>query len=267
MTETDFPLLEIRDLCLHYRQANGESLAVLKDINLSLSRGEILAVVGESGSGKSTLAKAIVGLTQAGAGTKSRGEIFLNGERLPDKFSSRDFRKYAPLMQMVFQDPYGSLNPRWSVRRILCEALPGRKERAADALIEMLSSVGLQEQHLGLYPHQLSGGQRQRVGIARALAVSPDLLICDEPSSALDVSVQAQIINLLLALKKQRGLTMIFISHDLALARLIADRVVVMRQGSIVEQGDCQQVFKRPRHPYTRSLLAAIPGVSFEADG
>lgn len=263
---TDSILLDIRDLCLNYRQANGESFAALKNLSLSVYRGEVLAIVGESGSGKSTLAKAITGLARVGSGNKSGGEIFLNGERLPDQFSSRDFKKYAPQMQMVFQDPYASLNPRWSIGRILREAMPAetKKGKASwhedEPLNALLLSVGLQQQHLRLYPHQLSGGQRQRVGIARALAMSPDLLICDEPTSALDVSVQAQIINLLLALKKQRGLTLIFISHDLALARLIADRLVVMKRGSIVEQGDCQQVFQSPRHPYTRNLLAAIPG-------
>lgn len=245
-------MLEISDLWVRY----GQNDAVLKGLSLTVDQGEVLAVVGESGSGKSTLAKAIVGLNNS-----SQGNIYLQGERLPDRFRNRDFKKYASLMQMVFQDPYASLNPRWSVERILKESLSLQERGDFSALVEKLSQVGLQKHQLPLYPHQLSGGQRQRVGIARALAASPKLLICDEPTSALDVSVQAQIINLLLRLKVQRGLTLIFISHDLALARLIADKVVVMQQGVIVEQGTCRQVFQNPQHAYTRNLLSAIPGV------
>lgn len=262
-------LLEIKNLCVDFRQPDGHALAALKNIDLDLHAGELLAVVGESGSGKSTLAKTLVGLVG-----RTSGEVMLDGKMLPAHFSSSDFRLFAKAMQMVFQDPLASLNPRWRVERILAEPFlltqtqHGSKDTVFTSLRakldKLLDSVGLQSSHLSLYPHQLSGGQRQRLGIARALAVEPALLICDEPTSALDVSIQAQIINLLIALRRQQGISILFITHDLALAHLIADRVVVMCRGEIVERGTAQQVFSAPRHPYTQQLVKAIPGMNMQ---
>ncbi len=250
------PVLSVRELCQSFSSGRGQRTEVLRQVSLDIYEGQVLALVGESGSGKSTLAKMIMGLYR-----RERGEIFLDGKPMPTRFSALDFRRYASQLQMIFQDPYGSLNPRWPARRIVEEAfrLQGR-EVSESILLACFEQVGLQSQHLLLYPHQLSGGQRQRLGIARALAVGPRLLICDEPTSALDVSVQAQIINLLMDLRKQYQLTLLFITHDLALARLIADEVLVMYQGEIVERGDSERVFSTPQHPYTKKLLDAVLG-------
>ena len=208
-------------------------------ISFTLAEGETLALVGESGCGKSTVARLIAGLY-----TPSEGRIEFHGKRL----------------QMIFQDPYASLNPRWRVRKIIAEPMTFLPEKKPVA--EYLLQVGLSADDAERYPHEFSGGQRQRISIARALAGEPDLLVCDEPTSALDVSVQAQILNLMAALQERLGLTYLFISHNLAVVSLVADRVGVMYFGRIVELASAAELFARPRHPYTRMLLDAVPDLA-----
>src|SRR5687767_4857913 len=217
-------------------RAPRRSLRAVDQVSLEVERGETLALVGESGCGKSTVARLIVGLY-----APSEGRLEFRGRR----------------MQMIFQDPYASLNPRWRVRDIIAE--PMKVLRVARRTDELLVQVGLSADDGDKYPHEFSGGQRQRISIARALAGEPDLLICDEPTSALDVSVQAQILNLMAELQERLGLTYLFISHNLAVVSLIADRVGVMYLGRIVEFAPASDLFARPRHPYTRMLLDAVP--------
>lgn len=235
----------------------GRWLAALDDVSLHLDAGEVLGVVGESGSGKSTLAKVLVGLHP-----RSGGELYYRDERLPAQFRAADYRRQGRRVQMVFQDPLASLNTRLTVREILFEALYFRGVSALNRDTEAahwLNEVGLDAGALARYPAAFSGGQQQRIGIARALAMKPEVLICDEPISALDVSIQAQIVNLLADLRSRMGLAMIFIAHDLAMVRFLADRVLVMHRGRVVESGAVMEVFERPRHPYTQNLLAASP--------
>jgi oligopeptide/dipeptide ABC transporter ATP-binding protein len=235
-------------------------LRAVDGVDLEIRRGEALALVGESGSGKSTLAQALAGLLPA-----DRGEIRFDGRPLPARRSRADRRR----IQMVFQDPYSSLNPRLTVGGMLRELLrvhhvvPRRQVGAFSA--ELLTLVGLGEADLSAYPRQFSGGQRQRVAIARALALRPDVLVADEPVSALDVSVQATILNLLRDLRNDLGLTLLLISHNLAVVRHLCDRVAVMYLGRIVEVAPTEQIFSAPRHPYTRGLLAAIPRLAENA--
>ncbi len=254
---TDKPLLELKNVSFHYPSASSQ-VASVNDVSLEIMPGETLGLVGESGCGKSTLSKLILRLL-----TAQKGQIIFDGEEITRYSPSR----LAPLrrrVQMVFQDPYASLNPRHTVREIL--TTPLRVHRIGDrgshpkAVLKILDQVGLPANAIERYPHQFSGGQRQRIGIARALIVNPQLIICDEPVSALDVSVQAQILNLLVDLKQERQLSLLFISHDLAVVRYIADRVMVMYQGQSVEQGSHQQIWQHPQHPYTRQLLQAISG-------
>jgi oligopeptide/dipeptide ABC transporter ATP-binding protein len=254
------PALEVRDVVIRYAtRRHGEVLAV-DHVSLTLARGEALALVGESGCGKSSLARAIVGV-QPVAG----GAIELGGRTVDAR---RDLRSRRAA-QMVFQDPYSSLNPRMTVRQTLAEVLQvhrlAPRERRGERCVELLELVGLSGRHLDSYPGQLSGGQRQRVGIARALAVEPDVLVADEPVSALDVSVQATVVNLLRDLRERLGLSMLFISHNLAVVRELCDRVAVMYLGRIVETAATEALFRDPRHPYTRALLAAIPALPGDA--
>lgn len=234
-------------------------LQAVSDISLDVARGENLALVGESGCGKSTLARLLVGLY-----TPSSGQVLFDGADLHQSLAGVDGQALRRRMQMIFQDPYASLNPRWRVSDIVAEPLrvhePGlpagvRQERVA----ALLASVGLAMADGHKYPHQFSGGQRQRISIARALAAAPEFLVCDEPTSALDVSVQAQVLNLMQDLRAERGLTYVFISHNLAVVRQVSDRVGVMYLGRLVEVATTQQLFEQPLHPYTRLLLAAIP--------
>jgi peptide/nickel transport system ATP-binding protein len=229
----------------------------VSDVNLQVERGETLGIVGESGCGKTTLGRAIVRLYEPTAGT-----IKFRGDDITHK-SQAALRPIRRHMQMIFQDPYASLNPRMSIRSILEEPFilatdldpSARKQRVA-ALIE---TVGLRQDALQRYPHEFSGGQRQRIGIARAIALNPDLIVADEAVSALDVSIQAQVINLLVDLQKQLGMAYIFVAHDLGVVRYISDRVAVMYLGRIVEMGGAHEIYHRPRHPYTKALLSAIP--------
>ncbi|MFT4122247.1 MAG: ATP-binding cassette domain-containing protein [Microbacteriaceae bacterium] len=246
-------LLEVRDVTVRFHRGRTRVTAV-DAVDLELRRGEILGLVGESGCGKSTLARAIAGAQPVDAGT-----IRLDGEPLGGRRSPRQRRA----VQMVFQDPYAALNPALRIGPMLVELLRvhrlaprGREQHRA---AELLAAVGIGPAYLTAWPHSLSGGQRQRINIARALALEPELLIADEAVSALDASVQASVVNLLLELRERLGLSILFISHNLAVVRQIADRIAVMHAGRIVETGEADLVFAEPGHAYTRELLAAIP--------
>ena len=261
------PLLEIEGLVKHYDlrrglrrlvdPAEGNTVRALDGVDLAVARGETLGVIGESGSGKTTLGRCALGLVEPTAGSIRFDGTLLGGL---DRAASKALRRR---MQIVFQDPYASLNPRRTVEQIvgLGLAVHERLDRAAArATIEaMLERVGLGAAHLGRYPHQFSGGQRQRIGIARALVVGPEFVVCDEPVSALDVSIQAQILALLRELKEELGLTYLFIAHDLAVVAHVSDRVAVLYLGKLVEIGPTRAVLREPAHPYTRALLAAVP--------
>ena len=262
------PLLELRGVGKTYELESrlfvrlvgrGRPLHAVRDISLVVPRGSVLGIVGESGSGKSTLARMILGLE-----APTEGQVLLDGEDLGGLRGAALVRARRRV-QMVFQDPGASLNPRKTVRRVLGESLGlagvGRGLRLAQS-VALLERVGLDAAQLGHYPHELSGGQRQRVAIARALSVGPDLLVADEPVSALDVSLQAQVILLLRELRVSLGLTLVFISHDLALVHHLCDAVVVMQAGRVVERGTPAEVLHRPQHEYTRLLIDAVPGAS-----
>ncbi|WP_454825745.1 ABC transporter ATP-binding protein [Paraburkholderia xenovorans] len=252
-------LLDVRDLRVDYsRRGNGVPLRAVDGVSLAIGRGETVGLVGESGCGKSTLSRAIMRLVPA-----AEGQILLDGVDLAP-LGERALRPLRRHVQMVFQDPYASLNPRRTVSDILGTVLVvnGVEDAATRAkrIATILDRVGLAQAASRRFPHEFSGGQRQRIGIARALIVEPDLVICDEPVSALDVSIQAQILNLLVELKQELGLSYLFISHDLSVVRYIADRVHVMQQGQIVESGTYPGLWRAPAHPYTRALLDAVPG-------
>ncbi len=262
------PLLSVDGVSRHFVSGSlfiggRRVLHAVDNVSLQLSRGETLALVGESGCGKSTLGRCMLRLDEV-----SEGRVVFQGLDLA-RLSAGALRRLRPRMQMVFQDPYGSLNPRRRVGDLIAEPLrvhrteAGRRRSApaiAARLEELVQLVGLRADHLGRYPHEFSGGQRQRIGIARALALQPDLVVADEPVSALDVSVQAQVVNLLADLQQRLGLTYVFIAHDLAVVRQIATRTAVMYLGAIVEIGETQALFAAPAHPYTAALLAAVPG-------
>jgi len=261
------PLLEVKNLKVHFPVRRGplprghETVKAVDGVSFQIAPGETLGLVGESGCGKTTLGRAIVRLVEPTA-----GEVFLGGEELT-QLNGAALRARRRRCQMIFQDPYGSLNPRQTVGQIVGEGLDlhsltdsqsARQKRIA----ELLAAVGLDPAYSQRYPHEFSGGQRQRLGIARALAVEPELIICDEPVSALDVSVQAQIINLLQDLQQARGLAYLFIAHDLAVVEHISRRVMVMYLGKIVETADAKYLLREPRHPYTQALISAVPEVN-----
>ncbi len=253
-------VLVTRDLELHHKTAKGQLRAV-DGISIRIAPGETLGLVGESGCGKSTLARCIVGINRPTGGSLQVAGV--DGLR-PDRFAR------ARAVQMVFQDPSGALNPRLSVERIIEEPLRvhgiGNRAQRKAQVLDLARKVGLSDYHLERLPHELSGGQRQRVSIARALALNPALLVCDEAVSALDVSVQAQVLNLFITLQKELGLTYLFISHDLSVVRYISHRIAVMYLGRIVEIGPAEAVWHRRAHPYTRALVAAIPDESVRSD-
>jgi peptide/nickel transport system ATP-binding protein len=253
------PLLSVRELRVHFSMGSSTVRAV-DGVDFTLNSGETLALVGESGCGKSTLAKALVGLNPI-----TSGAALLRGEQISG-LSRRALRPYRSELQLVFQDPYASLNPRLTIAATLAEPLllHGKATRGnVDAKVcELLGQVGLDTELRQRYPHEFSGGQRQRISIARALAVEPKLLLCDEVTSALDVSIQAQILDLLKSMQQKLGLSYLFITHDLGVVRYIAHRVAVMYVGQIVELRDTESLFRSPAHPYTQALLASIPRVA-----
>lgn len=251
-------LMNVRGLSVEFALPGNKKVHAVSGVSLDVREHEVLALVGESGCGKSTLGKAMIRLIEP-----TSGEVSFKGESITD-MPAGAFRNYRRQMQMVFQDPYASLDPRMSVRNIIAEPLetynvcPGSKQ-TTEKVVELLEAVGLTGDHLYRYAHQFSGGQRQRIGIARAIALNPSFIVCDEPVSALDVSVQNQILNLLKDLQGQFGLTYLFISHDLSVVRFIANRVCVMFLGKLCELGDTEDIYTNPLHPYTRFLLDAIP--------
>ena len=264
------PLVQVHDLARHFdvsapwlnrvleRQPR-QWLHAVDGVDFAIPRGQTMALVGESGCGKSSVARLLVGLYQP-----SRGQVQFDGQDAHAAFAGRDALALRRRIQMIFQDPYASLNPRWTVGDVVAEpllehGLSGSRADAQDAVVGLLQSVGLGAADLGKYPHQFSGGQRQRISIARALATAPEFLVCDEPTSALDVSVQAQVLNLMGDLQRARGLTYLFISHNLAVVRHVSDQVGVMYLGRLVEVAPTRRLFEQPRHPYTRMLIDAIP--------
>lgn len=256
MMDSEF-LLELQNLKKYFPVGKGQVLKAVDNINLTLKRGETLGLVGESGCGKSTVGRTIVRLYDP-----TEGKILFEGQDIAPLRGAR-LKDYRRKMQMIFQDPYASLNPRMTVGDIIGEALDIHKLAAGgqreQRVMELLRLVGLNPEHANRFPHEFSGGQRQRVGIARALAVNPQLIVCDEPISALDVSIQAQVVNLLKDLQESLGLTYLFIAHDLSMVQYISDRVAVMYLGQIVELAESFELYENPLHPYTRGLMAAIP--------
>ena len=250
-------ILEVKDLSVSFNTYAGEVKAV-RGVSFELNRGETLAFVGESGCGKSTMGRAILRLHEP-----TSGEVMFEGRDIT-KISTEEMRKLRSEMQIIFQDPFASLNPRKTVSEIIGEPLRLHKiyKSAAERekhVLELMEVVGLAERLVNTYPHELDGGRRQRIGIARALALNPKFIVCDEPVSALDVSIQAQILNLLKRLKKERGLTYMFITHDLSVVNYFSDDIMVMYLGKMVEYAPSEELFENPVHPYTKALLSAIP--------
>jgi ABC-type glutathione transport system ATPase component len=261
-TSAEPPLLEVSDLVKVFpgRRRRGrrtEPVAAVDGVSFSVAPGRTLAIVGESGSGKSTTGRALLRLHEP-----TSGSVTFDGVDLL-ALDAAELRAMRSRMQIVFQDTYASLDPRWTIKRTLAEPLRLHTDLDAagihDRLVEVMGLVGLETDHLERFPHEFSGGQRQRIGIARALLLNPSLVVCDEPVSALDVSVQAQVLALMKDLQERLGLTYVFISHDLSVVRLIADDVLVMSRGKVVEQGTVEEIFAAPSHPYTKALLAAAP--------
>ncbi len=251
------PLVSVRSLRTHFPHGRRAVVKAVDDVSFDIRRGEVMGLVGESGSGKSTVGLSILRLQKP-----TSGEILFDGVPL-SHLSEREFRPWRRRMQYIFQDPYASLNPRKKVGATIAEGLAiqniGSRRDRADRVQSLLAQVGLPDDAARLYPHEFSGGQRQRIGIARALAIEPDFIIADEPVSALDVSVQAQIVNLIQDLQHELGLTMLFIAHDLAVVEHLCDRVVVMYLGKVMEIGSRRDIYDRPSHPYTKALLSSVP--------
>lgn len=251
-------LVRTESLRKYFEIGRGQTLHAVDGISLTIEENEILGLVGESGSGKSTFGKTLIGLHP-----RTDGLAYFDNEPLPAKFSAQDHLHYSREMQMIFQDPYSSLNPRMTVLDIVGEGLKIQKtytgKEIRDRVANWLERVGLNADHMSRYPHEFSGGQRQRIGIARAMIIEPRFVVCDEPISALDVSVQAQVINLLDDLKHSMGLTLLFIAHDLSMVRYVSDRMAVMYLGALAEVGPSNDVFFEPQHPYTEFLVLSNP--------
>ncbi|MFZ8254540.1 ABC transporter ATP-binding protein [Staphylococcus aureus] len=257
--KNDEVLLSIKNLKQYFNAGKKNEVRAIENISFDIYKGETLGLVGESGCGKSTTGKSIIKLNDI-----TSGEILYEGIDIQKIRKRKDLLKFNKKIQMIFQDPYASLNPRLKVMDIVAEGIDihhlatdkrDRKKRVYD----LLETVGLSKEHANRYPHKFSGGQRQRIGIARALAVEPEFIIADEPISALDVSIQAQVVNLLLKLQRERGITFLFIAHDLSMVKYISDRIAVMHFGKIVEIGPAEEIYQNPLHDYTKSLLSAIP--------
>lgn len=251
-------LVSVKDLEISFGEGKNRFVAV-QDATFDVFKGETFSLVGESGSGKTTIARAINGINKT-----SGGEIYFKGKRINTRLSTEERRKLISEIQMVFQDPSASLNDRATIEYIISEGLYnfGLFENEEDRLRKVeniLEEVGLLSEHMYRYPHEFSGGQRQRIGIARALIMEPDLILADEPISSLDVSVRAQVLNLLRKFQREKGLTYIFIAHDLSVVRYISDRIAVIRNGRILEVAETEELFKNPIHPYTQALLSAVP--------
>ncbi|MCY7148463.1 ABC transporter ATP-binding protein [Streptococcus gordonii] len=251
-------LVEVKDLEISFGEGKKKFVAV-KNANFFINRGETFSLVGESGSGKTTIGRAIIGLNET-----SKGEIFFDGKQINGKKSRKESSEIIRKIQMIFQDPAASLNERATVDYIISEGLYNyhlfeNEEERIQKVKNIIHEVGLLSEHLTRYPHEFSGGQRQRIGIARALVMQPDFVIADEPISALDVSVRAQVLNLLKKFQKELGLTYLFIAHDLSVVRFISDRIAVIYKGVIVEVAETEELFNNPIHPYTKSLLSAVP--------
>ena len=248
-------LIEMKNLKKYFPMKKRQVLKAVENVTMDIYKGEILSLVGESGSGKTTLGRTVSRLY-----TKTNGDILFNGKPIED-YGRKEFTKKV---QMIFQDPQASLNPRMTVGDIIAEGidihkLAASKQERMEKVYNLLEIVGLNREHASRFPHEFSGGQRQRIGIARALAVDPEVLVCDEPISALDVSIQAQVVNLLKDLQKERNLTLLFIAHDLSMVKYISDRVAVMYRGKVVELGTPEVVYSDPVHSYTKSLISAVP--------
>lgn len=248
-------LIEMKNLKKYFPMKKRQVLKAVENVTMDIYKGEILSLVGESGSGKTTLGRTVSRLY-----TKTNGDILFNG-KLVEEYGRKEFTKKV---QMIFQDPQASLNPRMTVGDIIAEGidlhkLASSKQERMEKVYKLLEIVGLNREHASRFPHEFSGGQRQRIGIARALAVDPEVLVCDEPISALDVSIQAQVVNLLKDLQRERNLTLLFIAHDLSMVKYISDRVAVMYRGKVVELGTPEAVYGDPVHSYTKSLISAVP--------
>lgn len=251
-------LLEIKNLKQYFNKGKSNEVRAIDDISFDIYRGETLGLVGESGCGKSTTGRTIIRLYEA-----TDGQVIFDGENVHGKKSRSKIKEMSRRMQMIFQDPYASLNPRMTVGDIIAEGIDihglSKGNERMERVYNLLETVGLNREHASRYPHEFSGGQRQRIGIARALAVEPEFIIADEPISALDVSIQAQVVNLLQKLQKENNLTYLFIAHDLSMVKYISDRIGVMYYGKLVELTSSDDLYRNPMHPYTKSLLSAIP--------
>ena len=260
MSEKNQTLLEVKNLKQYFNISMGmfssKPLKAVDDVSFSIKKGETLGLVGESGCGKTTVGRTLLHLYKPTA-----GEIWYDGKQIQTPADIKEFRKKAT---MVFQDPYSSLNPRMTVEDIIAEPLDVHKlykskEERRERILELMGHVGLNSEHASRYAHEFSGGQRQRIGIARSLAVNPEFIVCDEPVSALDVSIQAQVINMFDELQEKLGLTYLFIAHDLLVVRHISDRIAVMYLGKMVELADANEIYENPLHPYSQSLMSAVP--------
>ena len=258
MSETEKNLVQVDDLKKYFPVGGGRVLRAVDDVSFAIRKGETLGLVGESGCGKTTVGRTLMRIYEPDG-----GKVLYDGKDI-FALKGRESRELTRRMQIIFQDPYASLNPFFTVREIISEGMnvhglyKGKEERKA-RIAELLGMVGLSTDHLNRFPHEFSGGQRQRIGIARALAMDPEFIVCDEPISALDVSIQAQIVNMLIRFQEELGLTYLFIAHDLSMVCHISDRVAVMYIGNIVEYGSNEEIFMHPVHPYTKGLLSAVP--------
>ncbi|MFD1425800.1 oligopeptide transport system ATP-binding protein [Kroppenstedtia sanguinis] len=250
-------ILEVKQVKKHFNMGRNQVVQAVDDVTFDVYKGETLGLVGESGCGKSTIGRTIIRLYEA-----TEGEIRFKGNTTKD-LKGKNLKEFNREMQMIFQDPYASLNPRMTVGDIIAEGLDihglAQGEERRQKVVDLLKTVGLNEEHADRFPHEFSGGQRQRIGIARALAVDPDFIIADEPISALDVSIQAQVVNLMKKLQREKELTYLFIAHDLSMVKYISDRVGVMYLGNLVELADSHELYETPLHPYTEALLSAVP--------
>ncbi len=250
-------LIQVKDLKKYFKVGRNQVLKAVDGVSFNIYKGETLGLVGESGCGKTTCGKTVMGLYDA-----TEGEVLFNGVDI-HKLGKKEKKEFTKSAQIIFQDPYSSLNPRMTVGDIIGEGIDIHKlysgEQRQDKIYELLTTVGLNKEHASRFPHEFSGGQRQRIGIARALAIEPNFIVCDEPISALDVSIQAQVVNLLIELQRKKNLTYLFIAHDLSMVKHISDRVGVMYLGSLVEFTTSDMLYDNPMHPYTKALLSAIP--------